>query len=460
MKSLDLSKVIEYVGAEWFQGPNDFKVRHIITKPGTLRQGTVFFNLDNHSLEGLKINKSYPNSAVVTSVTPKSGQLGEGITLIKVPNVERAFWKFVDYYRGLFTVPVIGVTGTNGKTTTKEMIKHILSEKYRLNSTYRSKNSLSSNLKYLLRMDERIDAGVFEMPVYCPGSLLKACRFLRPQVGIITNIGVDHIEGCRTLNSYIKAKAEFLEGVGDNGTIILNSDDKNIGRIDLSKFKGKIIYFGFSEKSDFRALSVAYTDNGTEFTFLYDKRDYKAFIPAFGEFNVLNAVAAIAAVRSIGIEVQYAIDRLASFKNIEGHFEIHMGINGSVVIDDTWNTNPSSSEAALKLFKQLSKGKETIAALGRMTLLAEYADKYHIKIGEKTVQLGIDKLITMDNESKMIGQGAIKAGMDPEKVYFCNGKGEVYTVLKEILNPNSIVLLKATLEDSYRDLIDKITVKE
>jgi UDP-N-acetylmuramoyl-tripeptide--D-alanyl-D-alanine ligase len=386
--------------------------------------------------------------------------VGDNITLIKVPDVEEAFWRFVEYYRGLFTIPVIGVTGTNGKTTTKEMMKHILTEKYNLNSTYRSKNSLSSNLKYLLRMDEKIEAGVFEMPVYCPGSLLKASRFLKPQVGIITNVGIDHIEGCRTLDSYIKAKAEFLEGIGNNGTIILNSDDNNIKKIELDKFKGNIIYFGFSPKSDFRVIDIAYTDLGTDFTFKYDNKNYKTFIPTLGEFNVLNALAAIAAVHTIGVEIQYAIDRLASFKNIEGHFERHRGINGSIVIDDTWNTNPSSSEAALKLFKQLSGDKMTITALGRMTLLAEYSDKYHIKIGKKVVELGIDKLITMDKESRMIGVGAIRAGMHPDNVYFCRNKGEVYSLLKRILDADSIVLLKATLEDSYVDLIDKITIKD
>lgn len=459
MKSLNLIDIIEHIGGVWLQGSDNFKIRNIITVPGIMRSGTLFFNLDNLSLDKLNTNQVYPFSAIVSSIIPKTDQLEDSITLIKVTDVEEAFLKFVEYYRGFFAIPVIGVTGTNGKTTTKEMIRHILSEKYNINSTYRSKNSLSSNLKYLLRMDNKIEAGVFEMPVYCPGSLLKACKFLKPQVGIITNIGIDHIEGCSTLDSYIKAKAEFLEGLDNNGTIILNSDDRNIKKIELDKYKGKIIYFGFSRTSDFRVIDIAYTDVGTDFTFRYSNKDYRAFIPAFGEFNVLNALAAIAAVHSIAIEIQYAIDRIASFKNIEGHFEPFKGIKGSIVINDTWNTNPSSAEAALILFKQLSRGRETIAALGRMTLLAEYSDKYHIKIGRKVVQLGIDKLITMDDESKMIGTGAIKAGMNPDNVYFCRSKREVYSLLERILNQDSIVLLKATLEDSYSDLIDKITVK-
>ncbi|MDF2671736.1 MAG: hypothetical protein K0R09_1, partial [Clostridiales bacterium] len=323
MKSINLIDIIELIGGVLLQGPDNLKIGHIITVPGVMKRGTLFFNMDNHSFDKLKKNQMYPFSAIVSSIIPKPGQLDDSITLIKVRDVEEAFLKFVEYYRGFFSIPVIGVTGTNGKTTTKEMIAHILSEKYKVNSTYRSKNSLSSNLKYLLRMDNKIEAGVFEMPVYCPGSLLKACKFLKPQVGIITNIGIDHIEGCRTPESYIKAKAEFLEGLDNDGTIILNNDDKNIKKIQLDKYKGEIIYFGFSKDSDFRVLNVNNTDAGEDFTFQYDSKNYHAFIPALGEFNVLNALAAIAAVHSIGIEIEYAIDRIASFKNIEGHFQPH-----------------------------------------------------------------------------------------------------------------------------------------
>lgn len=459
MKGLYLSEIIKCIGGEVLRGTGDYKITNIITRPKTMRPGTLFFNLDNRKIKALEESKIYPYTAIVADNFSGFSMVNENTTLIKVPDVEGAFWKFVDYYRGLFKILIIGVTGTNGKTTTKEMIRHILSEKYKLISTYRSKNSLSSNLKYLLQINDQVEGGVFEMPVSEPGSLLKACRFLRPHVGIITNIGIDHIEGCKTQDSYIKAKGEFLKGIDSDGTLILNNDDRNIKKIPVDGFSGKLIYFGFSDGCDYRVLNVKYTSGGTEFTFRYKNSNYKAFTPAFGEFNVLNAIASIAAVHSIGVEIEYAIERLATFKNIEGHFQPHKGINGSTIIDDTWNTNPSSSIAALNLFKQLSGGKETIAALGRMTLLGKYSDKFHAMIGERVVKLGINKLITMDGEAKMIGIGALRAGMNPDNVFFCNSKKQVYSVLKRIIGPDSMVLLKATLEDSYRDLIDRITVK-
>ena len=127
MKVLNLIDIIDRIGGMRLQGPNNFKIRHIITVPGIMKSGTLFFNLDNHSLDTLNANQVYPFSAIVSSIIPKPDQLEDSITLIKVKNVEEAFLKFVEYYRGFFAIPVIGVTGTNGKTTTKEMIRHILS---------------------------------------------------------------------------------------------------------------------------------------------------------------------------------------------------------------------------------------------------------------------------------------------------------------------------------------------
>lgn len=458
MKKTHINRIVECTGGEVIQGNGGFYIEHVITKPGILRRGTLFFNLEGHPLNKIYQHRLHSKAAIITDNYINLGELDENITLIRVVDVEVAFWRFVDYYRGLFKIPVIGVTGTNGKTTTKEMIKHILFDKYKLGSTYRSKNSLSSNLKYLLNMDETIEAGVFELPVYEPGSLLKACRFLKPHVGIITNIGIDHIEGCKTPGSYIRAKGELIQGLDMYGTIILNSDDRNIRRISLDGFKGKIVYFGFDKKSDFKILNYKFLDRETEFVFKHDNKEYKCHIPAFGEFNVLNALSSIAASNSIGIDIEYAIERLSTFKNIEGHFQPHRGIRGSIIIDDTWNTNPSSASVALNLFKQLAGNKKTVAALGRMTLLGEYSDKYHKMIGEIVASLGIDKLIIMDMEAKMIGTGAINGGMDSKDVHYCKSKDEVYGELDKILGDDYIVLLKATLEDSYSDLIKRIII--
>ncbi|MDF2686058.1 MAG: hypothetical protein K0S55_1239, partial [Clostridia bacterium] len=183
------------------------------------------------------------------------------------------------------------------------------------------------------------------------------------------------------------------------------------------------------------------------------------FIPGYADFNAYNAAAAIAAAHTLGVNLKQAGDRLASFKNIEKHFELNKGINGSIVIDDTWSTNPTSTEIALELLKKLSLGKKTIAVLGRMSLLGSQSNKYHKKIGQIIASLGIDELIILGEDAGKIGLGALQKGMNQNNIHYCKDSDEAFNILKNVLDNNSIALIKTTMLASYDDLIDKIIIK-
>jgi UDP-N-acetylmuramoyl-tripeptide--D-alanyl-D-alanine ligase len=460
MKNLPLKTIVEVVNGDIQKGTDDFVIESFVTRTKRLKQGALLFDLyheENINTDSCPKGRS---CAIVTDTPANFSGLGENITVIQVVDINEACWKFIEFYRSLFKIPVIGVTGTCGKTTTKEMIKHILSENYKVNATYKSYNALYRDLGYLLDIDDDTQAAVYEMGVASPGDLNTSCRYFKPQVGVITNIGIDHLQAFGTLSAYIMAKAEFLEGLGFEGTLILNADDENIKKIDLEKYKGNVITFGFDDQAYFKASNVQHTKGGLKFTLQYNDNVYNLFIPGYGEFNVMNATAAIAAAHAIGFDINEAGGRLASFRNVERHFEFNRGINGSTVIDDTWSTNPTSTEAALKLLKTLSQGKKTIAALGRMCLLGKRSSEYHYKIGEKVAEIGIDQLIAIGDGASEIGLGAIQKGMDWDSVYFCKDSDETYEVLKKALNENSISLVKTTMEASYADLMNKIIIRK
>jgi UDP-N-acetylmuramoyl-tripeptide--D-alanyl-D-alanine ligase len=162
----------------------------------------------------------------------------------------------------------------------------------------------------------------------------------------------------------------------------------------------------------------------------------------------------------VGYDVQEAGDRLASYKNVEKHFEIKEGINGSTVIDDTWSTNPTSTEAALKLLKDFSNGRKTIAVLGKMSLLGKSSSEYHRKIGEKIADMGIDRLIVIGEGAGELGKGALRKGMKEDHVHFCKDSGEAYRVLKDSLDGNTVVLVKTSMLSSFDDLVDKIVIEK
>lgn len=460
MKNLPLKTIVNEVDGKILQGADSLIITNIVTRYKRLKQGALLIDLYHDMQVNSGMYSKNCSCAIVTDKPSNLSELGENITVIQVEDINEVYWRFIEFYRSLFKIPVIGVTGTCGKTTTKEIIKHILSGNYKVNATYKSYNAAFRNLGYLLNMDDNTQAAVYEMGVASPGDLKMTCRYFKPQVGVITNIGIDHLQTFGTLDAYIKGKAEFLEGLDFEGTLILNADDENIKKIDLSKYKGNIVYFGFDDKSHFKASNVKHTGSGIEFVLHHKDEIYNFFIPGYARFNVYNATAAIAAANAVGIDIKEAGERLKSFKNVEKHFEFNRGINGSTVIDDTWSTNPTSTEAALKLLKYHSQGKKTIAVLGRMSLLGKHSREYHYKIGEKVADIGIDQLIAIGYGSREIGLGALHKGMGSDNVFFCNNSDDAFEVLKKALNENSIALVKTTMLASYTDLMDKIIIRK
>ncbi|MGE5581249.1 MAG: UDP-N-acetylmuramoyl-tripeptide--D-alanyl-D-alanine ligase [Bacillota bacterium] len=459
MKRLPIKNIVEIMNGSIVQGMDNLIIDNIVIGTKRLKQDSLFFDLRRNRYNPNKYQKNW-SFAVVTDKPAKFFGLSDNITIIRVPETIAAYWKFVDFYRNIFNIPVIGVTGTCGKTTTKEMIKHILAGTYKVNATYKSFNALFRNLSYLLEIDDQTQAAVYEMGVAFSGDLKTSCRYFKPQVGIITNIGVDHFQAFGSLDAYIKAKTELLEGMGFQGTLILNADDENINKIDLKKFRGNVIYFGFGDQSDFKVSNTVQEKETVKFIIRYRGKTYHFSFPGHGEFNVYNAAAAIAAAHAVGLTIEEAGARLGSFQNVEKHFEFNEGINRSTIIDDTWSTNPTSVEAALKLLKSLSEGKKTIAVLGKMSLLGDLSAKYHFQAGERVAELGIDQLIVIGEGADEIGLGALQKGMVQENVFFCKDSNETYAVLRKSLDENSIALVKTSMLASYSELMNKIIVKK
>lgn len=456
MKKLPLSEIIVNVNGKLIFGTDNIVIDNLVTRISRAKENSLVLDLYQDRLTNKNPDLGKNTYAVITDKPENFKGLTGKYALIQVEDSETAYWDFITYYRGLFDIPVIGITGTCGKTTTKEMIKHILSGSCRVDATYKSLNALHHHLSYLLEMDDETQAGVFEMGVAAAGDLLFSCAHFKPCIGVITNIGVDHLQAFSGLEGYIKAKSEILEGLADGGTVIVNADDENIKKMDFGRYKGNIFYFGFSDKSHFRISNVKYVDNGLEFTLKYGVKRYNLFIPGYGDFNVYNAAAAIAAAHSVGFGIEEAVERLKTFKHVERHFEFRKGINGSTVIDDTWSTNPTSAEVALKLLKSLSNGKKTIAAMGKMSLLGSKTKEYHNKIGKKIADFGINQLVVIGDDAWDIGYGAMQAGMSQTDIFLCNNSADALLVLKKILDENSILLVKTTMKASYSDLMNEL----
>lgn len=458
MRKLYLYKFIDEIDGKLKYGKLSTMINNVVTRSNYLKDNTLFFHTRTREDIDWDLCKEHKNLIVVTEEKYADVRAYNNLSLVIVDDVDKAYYKFISFYRNLFKLPVIAVTGTCGKTTTKEMIVHILSEYYNVQATYLSSNATSRNLPYLIGIDDNTDVGVFETGVvYYPGDLLNSCKYFKPQIGIITNIGVDHLSGCESLDNYIKAKGEMLEGLDFKGTLILNGDDENIKKIDKNGYKGNIIYFGKNEDCDFRAVDIKYLQNGMEFTLIYNNLNHKVFIPGYGEHNIYNTLAALVATHTLGIGINEAIKLMESYEYIRGHMEVLIGINNSLIIDDTWSSNPTSSEAAIKALKRMSNGKRTIALLGKMSLLGEYETEYHRKIGDICVKNRIDVIITIGDEAAEIGKRVLELGMQKDNVYICKNGSAIYEILSSLLDSNTILLVKTSmLDDSADNVMNKI----
>ncbi len=458
MKKLHLREIMAKLGGKVVQGTLPTYIRHVVDHPSDVKADrTLLF--DRFQRIRVRPFETYDGCVIVTEGANSWANIRNNHAVVRVKDVEEAYMSFVRHYRELFSIPVIAITGTCGKTTTKEMVVHILSKRYQVQATVRSKNDPLFNLEYLLGIEDSTNVAVFETGVGKKGDLLDCCRFFRPTVGVITNIGIDHLNAFASHDEYIQAKGEMLPGLEYTGTLLINSDDPNIQKIDLTSFHGKLTTFGFGEEADFRAQDVQTTPGCLALTVRYQYISHDLFLPGYGHHTVYNGLAAIATAHTLGVGIDEAAESLRSYKHLPGHLNVLPGINGSAVIDDSWNSNPTSMRAALKVLYDLAEGRHKIAVLGKMAALGDFADEQYAQISQQLVEQDVDVLITRGSIAKEFAKHALYFGMRQQNVFCCNEIAEIEQLLQGLMSENTIVLIKSSMKDyEIRTLVKHITL--
>ncbi|KAA0546563.1 UDP-N-acetylmuramoyl-tripeptide--D-alanyl-D-alanine ligase [Bacillus sp. BGMRC 2118] len=456
MKTLQLQEVVSKMGGMIISGPSNPSIKHVNRKHNSYywRSHTMFFHVQEN--KDLYIQSGMKSIVVITRRPEKIRNAGSHVTIVKVRSVKRAYWRFISYYRSLFTIPFISVTGTCGKTTTKEMIGWILKVDHNVNKTNKSLNATAMNLQYLLNVDDHTDVTVIEAAVASVGHMNTSCRYFRPQIGVLTSIGVDHLNGFPSFEAYAREKAKIFLYVGNRGKVVVNGDDENIRKLDLSWYKGKLIWYGKTRKAQFQIKKMKYGMNGMDFVLKHEGKEYQLFVPGYGEHNVYNAVAAIAVAYELGVSVQESGRRLQSFKHVERHSEVISGVNGSTIIDDTWSTNPTSIKSALEVLTNISKNKRKIAVIGDIKWLAQQSRNVHLSVGEMVAKSGIHTLITIGKDAKLIGKRAIEVGFDRKQVYMFDSPEEAQHTLSKLIDSDTVVLVKTSMKQSFGSFMEKL----
>ncbi len=434
------------MGGNLIRGTAELKIKGIICRCARVRPGFLYFDVQGGQAGNRNILTAIENGAAGLVISKYKKVLPfdqEEIAVIAVPKVWAAFWQAVKFYREMYDIPIVGVTGTAGKTTTKEMIASIFRQRWKVLKTIANMNLPDFVPSHLMRLKWGYQAAVFEMGMNRPGQIRKQAEIIQPKVGVITQIGPGHIEHLGSLENVVMEKSGLIEGLPADGYLVLNADDPCTEKIDKSGFPGRIIYYGLKNPADYTADRIEHSQRGTSFTVKIDQQDYRFFIPTFGRHNVYNALAAIAVARIFQFDEEKIRLGLAKYRKPPMRLQIIKGIRNSLLINDTYNANPSSMLAGLEVLAILARGKTGVAVLGNMLEQGIDAVANHRRVGEKAAELKIDWLVTVGKLAKEIAKGAT-LNSKMMNIWSFRLKKQAIEFLKANLPWDSVVLIKGS----------------
>lgn len=447
MEKLTLKTIAEWTGGE-LCGDNliisDISIDSRQISPETLFIAIKGERFDAHSF----ISDVQANGAKAVMCHKK---VECDIPVIYVKDTKKALLDLArEYRKSIENLIVVGLTGSVGKTTTKEMTYAVVSQKYNALKTEGNLNNEIGLPRTLLRLNSENQAAVIEMGMSGFGEISRLTKTTLPDIGIITNIGVSHIEHLGSRDGILKAKLEILDGMKKGSPLIINGDNDKL--ITVKNDDYKIIYFGIeNENSDVRALDISEDGQNTSFTVSFSGKTQSVTIPTVGIHNVYDALSAFAVGLELEIEPENIALALSKYEP-SGMRQRIREINGVKIIEDCYNASPDSQRAALNALKAI-KAERKIAVLGDMLELGDYSKQAHCDIGKYVAEMQIDMLFTFGEESKSITETAQKFGVD---AFAFTDKTVLFNALKGEINKGDAVLFKASRGMKLEEVIEML----
>lgn len=428
------------------------------------KEGCLFVALRGENFDGHQyVGSALRNKASYALVDQKGREEFcsevDPVRMITCENTEQGFLALAAHYRDRFQFRMVGVTGSVGKTTTKEMIAQVLAAKYETLKTQGNFNNRVGLPKTLLELDDTIQAAVIEMGMNSFGEISDLTRTARPDAAVITNIGVAHIEYLGSREGILKAKMEIIEGMKDGSPLILNHDDDLLASVQCPQMR--IIYYGMeSEDCDVFGRDVVEEGNQTRFTIVCDGREYPACIPTFGRHNVLNALAAFAVGREFDVDPEKIIEALTHYKP-SGMRQKVVERHGIRVVEDCYNAGPDSMKAAIRAFGSMKRPNgpsRKILVMGDMLELGDYSQQAHYEAGHCAAKEDIDVIYCYGPQSQAACQGAREAcnGQCGKDIRYFTDKEEMTQSLLSLVHTGDILWFKASRGMKLEEVISRL----
>lgn len=458
MENLTIKKIIQEINGELICGDENLICNKFSKDTRTIKQKDTYIGIKGENFDGNKFwEEALDKGAqcVIIQNQEIDKRLQEKYkkqAIIKVENTLEALYKIATLKRELCNIPVIAVTGSVGKTSTKDMIANVLAQKFKVLKTQGNNNNNIGMPFTILNLEEQ-EVMVLEMGMNHLGEISLLSKIAKPDVCVITNVGTSHIGNLGSRENILKAKLEILDG-NNNATIIVNNDNDLLHKwYEENKNVRDIKTYGIKEKSTANAKNISLFPESSEFVCKLADKDIKINVPVSGEHFILNSMCAILVGKHLGLTDEQIKNGIETFELTKKRMDIEILKNGIKIINDTYNASFESMKASLEILKNYNTRK--IAILGDMFELGEFAEELHRKVGKEVVKNDIDILICSGENAKYIADTAKVEGMNKDNIYYFEDKEKIIELLENIKKPEDVILWKASNGMKFFDLVDK-----
>ncbi len=462
MNPFRLGDVLAPLNATLFSGDAGRACRGVSTDTRTLQRGDLFVALSGPSFDGSRFAREAVQKGaagvvlVATEGAPPSGarDLPRDVPVLLVADARRALADLARWHRARLAARVVGVTGSCGKTTTKNVLVELLAPHW---STIGSPNSFNNDIGVphtLFLADRSTEVLVVEIGTNAPGEIANLASIARPDAGIVTTVGASHLEGLGSIEGVAREKGALIEAVPSEGFCVLNADNPWT-RTMQRRAKCRVITFSLDGEGDLDARDVWFHPGGT--TFRLDGREITS--PLLGLHNVQNLLAALAACRGLGLSIGDVLPAVSRLRAGRGRLD-RIQCGRFTLIDDSYNANPESARASVRTLAGLHGHERRVMVLGDMLELGALAPELHHEIGVEAARSGIDLLILVGELTRAAGAGALSAGMAAERVVHVEDTDEALRRVPPLIAAGDVVLIKGSRATGLDRLVQDLTERE
>ena len=450
MRNITIGDILKMTGAEAsFEIDENARVCNISNDSRDIKEDTIYAAIVGERLDGHDFARAALENGAIAAIVEK--RVTEKDILVK--DTRRALKDIAMGYRSRFDIPFLAVTGSSGKTTTKDMLYFAVSESRK---TLRNLGNLNSEIGLpmtVFNLDESHECAVLEMGMYVQGEIDYLAEIVKPHFAIITNVGVAHIQSAGSRENILKAKMEIANYMTQSDVLLINGDNDMLQTVDTKALKPSVYKYGLEEHNDIRLISYETTESGMKIRadILGKITEYE--IPTLGIHNIYNSLSVMGLCSLMGLDMKKSSEGIRKYQPSKYRMEIK-SVSGKTLIEDFYNANPDSLRASIETFRQM-QGERKVAVLADMLELGEISEKEHMNAGIQASEI-FDVIICIGSDAKYIGKGAIENGFDKGRVYYFANNEEAVSEINSILRPGDAVLMKGSRGMKLEEVAESI----